>query len=300
MIRKHILSPTKKWFKKKVQNVYYELEAKKPKIKEPKKDNSKVIYLQYQDGEDYFLIPSEKDDYELCEQGLPIPPVDLWLGYGKEKEVYLYGKNQVKRMLEVLKDSEFELTDGKKVLDFGCGAGRMIRWFKPFAEKCEVWGTDISSDCIFWAKKYLRPPFNFATTTTIPHLPFEDFYFDLIYAGSVFTHIDDLAEAWLLELRRILKKDGRIFITIQDKHSIQLLKDHPDYKNEWLAGYINNNKIQEGIFTDFESVSGGRGLEAQIFYDTEYFCESIKGILKTVSVNKEIYGFQTGIVLKKN
>lgn len=298
MIRKHLINPTRKWLKKKVQNVYIELESKKSTKCLP--DNSKVIYLQYQKGEDYYLIPSEKIDYELCEQGLPIPPEKLWLGYGKEKREYLYGKEQVNKMLEIVKESGFELTDNKKVLDFGCGAGRMIRWFKPYAEKCELWGTDINSDCIFWAKKYLRPPFNFATTTTIPHLPFEDNYFDFIYAGSVFTHIDDLAEAWLLELRRILNKTGRIFITIQDKHSIQLLKEHPDYQNEWLACYIRENKISEGIYSDFDSISGGRGLDAQIFYDTDYFCNSTKRILKTVSVYKEIYGFQTGILLQKN
>lgn len=299
MINKYIIKPARNWFKEKVTNVYNELEKNKV-IPEPKKDNSKVIYLPYQDGDDYFVIPSEKDIYDVCEQGLPIPPVPLWLGYGEKKEIYLFGKVQILRMQEVLKDSGFELKDGMKILDFGCGAGRMIRWLKPYSEKCEIWGVDIYSDCIFWAKRNLQPPFNFATNTTIPHLPFEDGYFDLIYAGSVFTHIDDLAEAWLLELRRILKKDGRIFITVQDKHSIQLLKNDHKYKNQWLANYINENEIREGIYSDFDIIAGGRGLETQIFYDTEYFCNAIKGILKTVSVTKEIYGFQTGLVLKKN
>lgn len=29
-------------------------------------------------------------------------------------------------------------------------------------------------------------------------LKFADGYFDVIYGGSVFTHIDDLADAWFL------------------------------------------------------------------------------------------------------
>ena len=69
MIRKHIILPTKKWFKKKVQNVYIEMESKKPvePVPVPVKDNSKIIYLQYNNGDDYFLIPSEKEEFEVPE-----------------------------------------------------------------------------------------------------------------------------------------------------------------------------------------------------------------------------------------
>ena len=52
---------------------------------------------------------------------------------------------------------------------------------------------------------------------------FSDSYFDLIFTGSAFTHIDDLAEAWLLELRRLLSEKGRVYITIHDRHTIALL-----------------------------------------------------------------------------
>jgi len=46
-------------------------------------------------------------------------------------------------------------------------------------------------------------------------------------------------------------------------------------------------------------IAGGRGYEAQVFYDIDYFCESIKEIFETLSVNKELYGFQTGVLLKR-
>ena len=41
--------------------------------------------------------------------------------------------------------------------------------------------------------------------TAFPHLPFEDNTFTLIYAGSVFTHILQLMDAWVMEFPRILK-----------------------------------------------------------------------------------------------
>lgn len=78
----------------------------------------------------------------------------------------------------------------------------MIRWLTKEAKAGEVWGVDIAGSHILWCQQNLPAPFKFATTTSFPHLPFEDNYFDLIYAGSVFTHIADLAESWLLELRQ--------------------------------------------------------------------------------------------------
>lgn len=292
-----IIKPARNWVKEKISNINNELDRENKK--KNTQDNSKVIYLPYKDGVDSFVIPKSSEKYDICVQGLPIPPEKLWLGYGKNKDEYLYGTEQIDKMLDILKKSGFTISGGNKILDFGCGAGRMIRWLKPYAETCEIWGTDISSDHIFWAKKYLRPPFNFATTTTIPHLPFKDSYFDLIYCGSVFTHIDDLTDSWLLELRRILNPDGRLYFTIHDKNSIELINSIPEYKSLWLAEYMNSNiPFAKYLDSDFNMAVGGRGYEAQVFYDVDYFCDSIKTIFETVSVTQEAYGFQTGILLK--
>ena len=52
-----------------------------------------------------------------------------------------------------------------------------------------------------------------AQGTLLPHLPLEDRSVDAIYAGSVFTHIAELEEAWLLELRRVLVPGGFALIS---------------------------------------------------------------------------------------
>lgn len=292
MIRKHISKPIKKWVKQKLKNTYLEIESQDHKFKYS-------TYFQYQNGSDYFVIMKSKEEYDKCELGLPIPPENLWLGYGKDKKEYLYGKQQVDKMIELIKCSGFIFSDKKRILDFGCGAGRMIRWLKPLADTCEIWGTDISADHIYWANQYLKPPFNFAITTIIPHLPFEDKYFDLIYAGSVFTHIDDLTNAWLLELRRVLNTEGRLYITIQDKHSIQQLETSAVYKQLWITKYVQEELLLNQNERDFEMLVGGRGPESQVFYDIDFFCDSIKSIYEVLSINNNAYGFQTGILLKR-
>src|SRR5262249_23459719 len=119
--------------------------------------------------------------------------------------------------------SGLALGPGSNILDLGSADGFMIRWLRESALTGEVWGADINGTHMVWCQQNLSPPFKFVTTTSFPHLPFEDRYFDLIYTGSVFTHIADLAEAWLLELKRIVKPGGRLYITVHDKHSIELI-----------------------------------------------------------------------------
>ena len=105
----------------------------------------------------------------------------------------------------------------------------MIRFLGDLAVAGEVWGADIEERHIYWCQQHLSPPFKFVNTTTLPHLPFEDGYFDFIYAGSVFTHIAELADAWLLELRRILRPGGRLYLSVHDRKCIEvLLEKVPD------------------------------------------------------------------------
>ena len=166
-------------------------------------------FLRPHRGKSGYVITRHGTDYRgLCSQGLPIPPKRLWIGYGQSDEEYVgSGVRHTDKMLEVVRAASFEpFSAGARILDFGCGAGRMLRQLKEFADRCELWGCDLSGDHIIWAKEYLGPrgPFRFITNNTFPHLPFEDGFFRFIYAGSVFSHLDDMADAWLCELRRIL------------------------------------------------------------------------------------------------
>jgi ubiquinone/menaquinone biosynthesis C-methylase UbiE len=164
------------------------------------------FYPYNADQECYILLKSSDHDRGRDEFKFPVPPQELWEGYGMTAEHFLNsGKVDVDKMKKILDSSGFRVQDGNRVLDLGCASGRMIRWLDEVAGRCEVWGVDISAHHIIWCQEQLSPPFNFVTVTTMPHLPFEDGYFDLIYCGSVFTHISDLADAWLLELKRIMR-----------------------------------------------------------------------------------------------
>jgi len=146
-------------------------------------------YLPYE--QDLYIIPKLSDNRrEYDDYTFPVPPKHLWLNYGVTADEYLsLGKAHVNTMISIANSSDFSFQEGNRVLDFGCGAGRMIRWLDKVAAQCEIWGLDINARCIKWCQQNLSPPFKFATITTTPHLPFEDRYFDFTYCASVFTHI---------------------------------------------------------------------------------------------------------------
>jgi SAM-dependent methyltransferase len=94
------------------------------------------------------------------------------------------------------------------VLDFGCGAGRVLRHFLNEADVGELHGCDIDEPSIRWLEENLSPPLHAFVNGESPPLPRPDGYFDLIWAASVFTHITDEWAEWLLEMHRLLADDG--------------------------------------------------------------------------------------------
>lgn len=97
--------------------------------------------------------------------------------------------------------------DGKCVLDFGCGSGRVLRQYLGEAQRAEFWGCDIDGPSIAWLAENLSPPLHCFQNGREPPLRFEEGSLDLIWAMSVFTHIENWSP-WLLEMHRVLRADG--------------------------------------------------------------------------------------------
>lgn len=255
-------------------------------------------FLPYHGGEVDYILDRVAEPALTVSEGLPVPPVDLWQGYGRSIENFLAtGRDNVGTMRDIVNRSNFSIQAGYRILDFGCAAGRMIRFFNDVAEQCEVWGVDISAEHIIWCQRHLSPPFHFATTTSFPHLPFEDRYFDLIYAGSVFTHIADLADAWLLELRRVTRTNGRIYITINDNNTVKSLRE--TQKNPGLSNLLKEfEKTTDLIDRKYAMFTINRGpIAAHVFYDIDFVRQHWGRLFRILSVTPDAYGHLTAVLL---
>lgn len=229
---------------------------------------------------------------------LPVPPPHLWLGYGSDEAGYLgSGEEDVRKMREILASLGADLDQATRpVLDLGCGAGRMIRHLRPLASRTELWGLDISAAHIGWLKTRLNPPFHFAVNTTLPHLPFSDGYFGHVYCGSVFTHIDDLAESWFLEVRRVLAPGGVLYCTLHDEHTRGRLQKNPQ---QGLARSLQGHALLEPGREVADIIVTGRGHESNVYYHSRYLRAMLGPLFEIIGVIPGAYGYQTAWILRK-
>ena len=100
-----------------------------------------------------------------------------------------------------------------RVLDWGCGCGRVGRYFSDIPG-VSFSGADVDADNVAWCSQNLTYG-SFREVPLLPPTSFEPNSFDLIYGLSVFTHLREPAQrAWLAELQRITAPGGVLVMTI--------------------------------------------------------------------------------------
>jgi SAM-dependent methyltransferase len=173
---------------------------------------------------------------------LPLPPQELAsrvysVEWSDPDAAYLELGAQTKRQIVDLLPDDWSF-EGKRVLDFGSGAGRTLRHFADEAETAEFWGCDIDGPSIEWMQKNLCPPFHAWQTISVPPLALEHQSFDLIYAISVFTHLTDNSTPWLLELHRTLKPNGLLIATFMGRWTSEWFAKEP-----WIEDRVGKNVL---------------------------------------------------------
>jgi SAM-dependent methyltransferase len=117
--------------------------------------------------------------------------------------------------------------EGKRVLDFGCGAGRTLRHFMDEARSAEIWGVDIDATSIELLRETVSPPLHLMRSDYMPPLDLPGGSFDLIWSISVFTHLTDNSLPWLCELHRLLKPGALLIATYMGRWTSELLAGEP-------------------------------------------------------------------------
>lgn len=130
------------------------------------------------------------------------------------------GHRSVRELELALHVVDRSLSSYRRILDFGCGCGRTMRFMRPLAQQGSLHGTDVDVRAIRWAQKNLSYA-SFEVNGELPPLAYPDHHFDLVYSHSVFSHLDeDYQDRWLAELKRVTAPGGHLVLTMHGPNAL--------------------------------------------------------------------------------
>jgi SAM-dependent methyltransferase len=202
--------------------------------------------------------------------GLALPPARLRVLVAGTAEIdrFLHsGKVQAEYLRQLLGQAHSPLEEMDAVLDFGCGCGRIARWFSDLSGP-QFHGCDYNGELVKWCDANLDF-IDVCTTSLEPPLPYPDARFDFLYAFSVFTHLSiELAESWIEELQRVIKPGGLMWFTIHGESYRERLLPEQQARFDngeivvWLPEIEGTNMC--GAYWPETSVAGMLGRQFEI------------------------------------
>ncbi len=112
-----------------------------------------------------------------------------------------------------------------KILDVGAGYGFLEEEIEKKHSKVRVYGIDISPKGIQVLSKRFRGEFK---TGVVHKIPYPDNYFDVVFALELLEHIPpSQVFAAYKEIRRVLKDQGTLIISVPLNEGLKYKKDNP-------------------------------------------------------------------------
>lgn len=166
----------------------------------------------------YERILSSMEDSSLGLPGFP-SAYQQEVFVGKSNEVALA---EAFTFYKIVKAGSYSLRRNSRILDFGVGWGRIIRFFLNDVDAANLYGIDVD-EAILDVARSTGVPGNLSRIGPNARLSYEDGYFDVVYAFSVFSHLSEAsATFWLAELMRVLKPGGTLVMTTTTDHFLEL------------------------------------------------------------------------------
>lgn len=160
----------------------------------------------------------------------PLPPRQLLANIQMTPWAFEYlgvGKRSAESILHQLTLSGIAKSTPIRLLDFGCGSGRILRYLKSPA--WELHGCDVDQDAITWSGKALGFV-KLEVCSPSPPLPYPDSSFDVVITVSVFTHFsEEEQQVWRDELARVIKPGGLLLLSTM---GASVLGNFPGFNTE--------------------------------------------------------------------
>jgi SAM-dependent methyltransferase len=175
-----------------------------------------------------------------------------WIHARAPDKYYSTGRTTIRRVR--LAQLQTRMADVRRILDFGSGYGRILRQFKAAYPEARLAACDIQRDAVdFCAETFGAEPIYAADDPGQTELQGE---FDLIWVGSLFTHL--AAPRWetLLDLLEgALERDGLLLFTtqgrfIRDQIAERTWRDAYD-RPIWVNWGVTEEQLDE-VVTEYD------------------------------------------------
>jgi SAM-dependent methyltransferase len=192
-----------------------------------------------------------------------------------------------KRLVE-----HFQCNVKNRVLDIGCGMGRLPIGIIRIIGEVDYTGIDVDDFSIYWCNRFIR---NYHPTFKFQHLSVfnerynekgtridENFHFDfpgssvdIIYLFSVFSHTtEEDMRIYLREFHRILKENGSVFFTTFVEENVPDITFNPEnyslkcsgplhivrYKKDYIFSILKEYGFTVVNFTQSTELDGQSGI----------------------------------------
>jgi SAM-dependent methyltransferase len=169
--------------------------------------------------------------------------------------------------------------EDKHLLDFGCGWGRIARFFYRDFLPRNVVGVDVQEELLTICRQTFTGP-TFLRSTPVPPTGLESGSVDFIVSYSVFSHLGERAcNEWIRDFSRLLAPGGMAAITTRGRSFFETCRS---FKNKGHTGYL---EALSRLFPDFDraildyesgcfvhsnihEVTGGGALTAEFYGET--------------------------------
>jgi ubiquinone/menaquinone biosynthesis C-methylase UbiE len=229
---------------------------------------------------------------------MPIPSARDREGYYGERhyEFWLSGLSDYLKIKEACPEMNWA---GARLLDFGGATGRVARHCYAQENMGDVIVCDVNINNVDWVIENLPSGVSAFKNSALPTLPISDSYFDIITAFSVFTHMGEYELAWLYELKRVLKPDGVLYITVQNDDTWNVLPTTGMYSflmesEEFRNTYAANRELRERLAFKYSSEAA---YNCHTFHPNSYIHRVWSKMFKVVGIRPNFHEYQAAVIL---
>ena len=259
---------------------------------------------------DYLLTPVHRDDLRalaarpeilrtLLADKLPLPTTEAREGYfgPRHLEYWLSGRRDAERMAVA---TGLSARTAPRVLDFGGATGRVARHVPAVCPGAEVFLSDINPRHVACSQLIFGGSVRVFRNQGVASLPLPDDSLEAACAFSVLTHLDADDTAWLLELRRVVRPGGAVYVTVHDEATwdqlVHLSAANPQFAAPDLAAYREQHPDLPGKVVHYYNENADYA--CNVFITRKYIERVWAPLFASWHLESMAHDHQAGLVLK--